>query len=121
MQSTTEWAASDLTFEVFAHQPTKREYYEDDGHTFDYRQDGFFRRTISVEPSASGVNVTLSKAEGKYVPAHRLNAVVLHFAKRPRSTTLNGGAVGARYDAQSEQLAIGIPQSSERLSIQVNW
>ena len=120
MQSTAELASADLIYEVFAHGATKREYFEDDG--ISWPQAAFFRRTISFEPSAAGATVTLEAAAGSYLPLHGRNVVQVHFARQPRSVTLNGRAApGFRFDAGTSQLFIPIPQSRERQTIRMEW
>ena len=119
MQSTTGWPGAELTFEVFAHDATEREYYEDDGTSFAYQHGVFFRRKISVSPG----EVVLGAAEGSFEPKHPANVVALHFASAPHSVTLNGAALAdgaVRFDAARNVLTIRVPQSRERQVIQIH-
>jgi alpha-glucosidase len=124
LQSTGEWPTAELTFEIFAHRATEREYYEDDGASFDYRQDGFFKRQISFVPAAGGATVTLGAAEGSFAPKHRANVVLLHFARQPRAVRLDGEPLSAgavRFDSKLGTLALRIPQSRSRQTLAVEW
>ena len=122
MQSTAEWPAADLIYEVFSHGPARRDYYEDDG--ISYPQSPFFERTISFEPTSAGAAITLEAATGTYAPARSRNIVVLHFAHSPRAITLNGATLAGgaiRFETSTSQLSIQIPQSRERQIIRVSW
>ncbi len=44
--------------------PTAFVYYEDDGETYDYEKNGFYRRTITYNPSGNAI--IFSKKEGMY-------------------------------------------------------
>ena len=118
MQSTAEWPAAELTFEVFAHGATSREYYEDDGSSFAYEHGVYSKRKIAVTPG----QVVLGKAEGSYEPKHPANVIMLHFAKEPHAVTLNGAALAGdavHFDAARAVLTIRVPQSSEQQTILV--
>jgi alpha-glucosidase len=124
MQSTAEWPSAGLTFDVFARRFTEREYYEDDGASFAYLQQGYFRRTISVRPETQRVTVTLGAAEGTYSPRRARNAIALHFAHSPAGVTLNGRALPAsdvHFDQARAVLTVEIPQARARQTVVVNW
>jgi alpha-glucosidase len=124
MQSTAEWATADLIFDVYAKGATEREYYEDDGSTFAYRQDGYFKRTVSVRPEAGGATVTLGAASGSFTPRHASNTIALHFAKAPRSVSLNGQTLPAaaiQFDPARSLLTVRIGQSGGQQKIAVAW
>ncbi|MGA3025666.1 MAG: TIM-barrel domain-containing protein [Bryobacteraceae bacterium] len=124
MQSTADWPTAELTFDIFAHGATERQYYEDDGSSFAYEHGEYFKRTVSVALAADGVHVVLGAAEGSFVPRHRDNAIVLHFAPAPHMVSLNGSALAGdavHFDAARSTLTVRVPQSSERQTILVHW
>lgn len=124
MQSTAEWAAADLIYDIYAKGATAREYYEDDGSTFAYRQNGYFKRTVSVRPEAQGATVILGAATGTFTPRHASNTIALHFAKAPRSVSLNGQDLSAsaiQFDPRRSILTLRIGQSSQQQKIAIGW
>ncbi|MGA2115139.1 MAG: TIM-barrel domain-containing protein [Bryobacteraceae bacterium] len=124
MQSTMEWPASELIFDVFCHGATDREYYEDDGSTFAYRQQGYFKRTVSVRTETGGITVTLGAAQGSFTPQHIRNTVVLHFAHAPRGVSLDGRDLAPeaiQFDQARSVLSLQVPQSGEQQKIVVRW
>ncbi len=90
MQTTADWATAPLIYDIYARQATARDYYEDDGSTLDYKNDGFYLRHITAAPDASGWSITLAAALGTYRPRHSVNEIWLHFTGRPREVRLNG-------------------------------
>lgn len=119
MQSTMEWPAAELTFDIFAHGATEREYYEDDGASFAFEHGAYFKRQVSVSPG----RVVLGAAEGTFVPRHPANVIALHFASAPKSVTLNGAALAGdavHFDAARSVLTIRVPQSREQQTALVN-
>jgi hypothetical protein len=79
---------------------------------------------VSVAPAADGVHVVLGAAEGSFVPRHRDNAIILHFAHAPHMVSLNGSALAGdavHFDAARSTLTVRVPQSSERQTILVHW
>jgi alpha-glucosidase len=124
MQSSAEWAAADLIFDIYAKGATEREYYEDDGSTFAYRQNGYFKRIVSVRPEAGGATIALGAATGNFTPRHASNTIALHFAKAPRSVSLNGQDLSAsviQFDSDRSILTLRIGQSSQQQKIVIGW
>ena len=124
VQSTADLASAELIFDVFAHGATDREYYEDDGSTFAYRQEGYFKRTVSVRPETAGVTVTLGAAQGTFTPRHSGNTIALHFAQAPRTVLLNDRdlpATAIQFDQARSILTLRIPQSSQQQKVAVRW
>ncbi len=72
VQSTSQAPIDPLTLLVYPSQlQSTSEYYEDDGVSFEYEKGKFLKRTINQWRSSAGVTLTLSKAEGSYVPPKR--------------------------------------------------
>ncbi len=119
MQSTAEWPAAELIFDVFAHGTTERQYYEDDGSSFAFEHGGYFKRTVTVAPG----QVVLGAAEGNFTPRHPVNVIALHFASAPQNVTLNGAALtgdAVHFDSARSILTVRIPQSRERQTILIH-
>lgn len=119
IESTADWPAAELTFDIFAHGATERQYYEDDGSSFAFEHGGYFKRTVSVSPG----RVVLSAAEGSFAPRHPANIIALHFASAPQSVTLNGTALtgdAVHFDSVRSVLTVRVPQSRERQTILVH-
>ena len=124
MQSTAEWPFSEVIFDVFAHQATEREYYEDDGSSYTHLQEGYFKRSISVKPEIGGITVDLGAAQGTFTPRHVRNTIALHFAKAPQAVSLNEQQLPAeaiQFDQTRSILSLRIPQSGARQKIAVRW
>jgi alpha-glucosidase len=124
MQSTSDWPAAELIFDIFAHGATERQYYEDDGSSFAYEHGGYFKRNVSVVPAADGVRVVLGAAEGTFVPRHPDNAIALHFAHAPHAVTLDGSPLAGdavHFDSVRSILTVRVPQSREQQTILVHW
>ncbi|MEK9136007.1 MAG: TIM-barrel domain-containing protein [Bacteroidota bacterium] len=65
-------------------------YYEDDGHSFEYEKGVYFRRTINQWNSSTGITLTISKAEGSYVPPKRSLVVkFVDMAGTPKGVKVN--------------------------------
>jgi len=85
-----------LTFEIYPGGKTERNYYEDDGISFGYRQGISLEERVNTSENAQGVNIQLSAREGSYKPAARSLVFKIHAERElPREVSLNGKALGA--------------------------
>ncbi len=79
VQYTSQAPIDPLTFTIY---PTDLQssvtWYEDDGLSFDYAHGVFLKRTLNQWNSENAVTLTISKAEGSFIPSKR--SVVLKFA-----------------------------------------
>ena len=123
-----------LTLTVY---PTDSQFttplYEDDGHTFAYEGGSYRKRTINQWNSSVGVTMTISKAEGSYIPPKR--RLVLRFIGAeipPKSVEMNGkilaklntgspenAITGWSYNTGTRQLSVGIEDGVEEMRITV--
>ncbi|MEO8168354.1 MAG: DUF5110 domain-containing protein, partial [bacterium] len=72
VQSTSLAPIDPLTLIVYPTQlQSTSEYYEDDGVSFEYEKGTYLKRIINQWRSSSVITITLSKAEGSYVPPKR--------------------------------------------------
>lgn len=60
-----------LTFTIFPARKSESTYYEDDGLSFEYLRNAFFKRTIRQDFSGAVQSIVFSKAEGSYQPGSR--------------------------------------------------
>jgi alpha-glucosidase len=58
-----------ITVDMFpAKQRTTFNYYDDDGSTYDYEHDAYFRQTLSVQRTSRGVRIETGAVTGSYQP-----------------------------------------------------
>jgi alpha-glucosidase len=107
MQYTSQAPIDPLTFTAYPTelQSTSR-YYEDDGHTLDFEQGDFLKRSVNQWDSEEAITLTLSRGEGSYVPPKRAVVVrFLDFKTTPKNVELLGKKLPK---IQSEQLLNGV-------------
>ena len=77
VQSTSEKGDGILLLHVWnGNEPTEFVYYEDDGLTYDYENDDYYKRTISFDPQNK--SITLSAVEGSYQSKYNIIKLVMH-------------------------------------------
>jgi len=91
MQYTDEAPIDPLTLDVFPEGSSTREYYEDDGISFDYQHGKFLRQRMTVAPTRKGLTLTLSSRRGMYVPSTRSLVIKIHGTTAYRVTSLGRG------------------------------
>jgi alpha-glucosidase len=64
------------------------DFYDDDGHTYDYENGAYFKQTITQQELGDNVTVTVSKAEGTYSTETKYYVVKIHGSYQ--SSTVNG-------------------------------
>ncbi len=134
VQFTDEAPINPLTFDIYPDQSSSREYYEDDGLSFDYQSGKFFTEKISASSSERRVTVELSARQGSYVPAAR--SVVFEVQgqrEHPGSVEVNGKSLGPetsawlyrivvqgwRYDADKNIVRIWLPDDGKAMILQI--
>ncbi|MBZ5561265.1 MAG: glycoside hydrolase family 31 protein [Acidobacteriia bacterium] len=91
VEYTDEAPIDPLTFDVYPDGNSSREYYEDDGISFDYQHGVFLRQHLSATQEARGVSVEISAREGSYTPHKRSLVIKVHGEKlEPRQVTVAG-------------------------------
>lgn len=102
VQYTGQAPIDPLTFEIYPDGNSAREYYEDDGQTFDYQHGQFLREQIDVSQSPSQLSVNLSARQGSYDPPARSLVLRIHAQQTaPRAVTLDGQALAAQNSSES--------------------
>jgi alpha-glucosidase len=83
-----------LTLEVYPQGDSSREYYEDDGLTYDYQRGVYLEQTFTVKADGNGISVDTSARKGLYQPAARSLEVKIHGEQcAPRQVTMGGNAL----------------------------
>ena len=113
-----------LTFEIYPEGHSSRQYYEDDGISFDYRKGVYLLETVSVDDLPGSVKIGIASEEGTYKPAARSLVFEIHgFECPPRRVELNGKELnvvpspdlldklteGAAYDDNARAVVIKTP------------
>jgi alpha-glucosidase len=137
VQYTGEAPINPLTFEIYplgAGQASSRDYYEDDGISFDYRQGAWLKQKISVDPAAAAVTITLSARQGSYRPPSRALLFKVHAERdEPSGVTAEGQALarqssmdglqkadsGWAYDENENLVAVKVPDSGQGVTIHI--
>jgi alpha-glucosidase len=83
-----------LTLEVYPQGDSSREYYEDDGLTYDYRRGIYMDQTFTVKADGDSISVETSARNGSYQPPARSLEIKIHGEQcAPRQVTLGGNAM----------------------------
>jgi len=144
VQYTGETPINPLTFEIYPDwtaesdpnnalgAPSSRDYYEDDGISFDFEHGASLRQKITVTPSRDGIDISMTAREGAYAPPSRELVFKVHAEREmPQSVTAGGQALartsealdragsGWDYDPDANLVAVKIPDSGEGASIHI--
>lgn len=134
VQYTDEAPINPLTFAVYPDGNSSRQYYEDDGSTFNYRHGDYLLERISVLHSPLGLTVALSARQGSYQPPARSLLLQIHAQRiAPGSVTLNGQALerenspdvrqeadrGWSYDAFKNVVSVKFPDTGAAATVQL--
>jgi alpha-glucosidase len=104
LQFTDQAPIDPLTFDVYPEGTSSRQYYEDDGISFDYQRGLSLRQRLTATQKAHGVSVEISAREGSYVPPKRSIVVKIHGEGfRPRQITLSGRGLAGRPSVKALQ------------------
>jgi alpha-glucosidase len=95
-----------LTFEIYPDGKSEREYYEDDGISFDYQRGISLVQRVSASETSQGVSISVSARQGSFQPAARALVFKVH-AQRvlPRSVELGGKALHAAASVEALESA----------------
>ncbi|HXH49691.1 MAG TPA: TIM-barrel domain-containing protein, partial [Terriglobia bacterium] len=135
VQYTGEAPINPLTFQVYPNGRSSREYYEDDGLSFNYRKGAFLHERLTANDKPGALTLTVSARQGSYAPPARALQFAVHQQRnRPQNVTLNGGAlarVGSEadlkdasrrwyYDDASDVLWIKFPDQGSASTVQIS-
>jgi alpha-glucosidase len=148
VQYTGEAPIDPLTFEIYPGLPesadaesgvSSRDYYEDDGISFDFEHGAWLRQRIRVTLFQDAIEIRLPRREGSYTPPSRSLVFKIHAEREtPTSVTASGAtsapaplqqtssvealykaASGWAYDPDASLVAVKIPDSGQEASIRV--
>jgi alpha-glucosidase len=91
VQYTGQASIDPLTFEIYPDGDSAREYYEDDGISFDYQHGAYLKQRISVSGNPSGIAIRISARQGSYQPPARFLVLEVHRVRvRPHQVRVDG-------------------------------
>jgi alpha-glucosidase len=94
VQYTGEAPINPLTFQVYPDGRSSREYYEDDGLSFNYRRGAFLRERLTASNQISALTLSVSARQGTYTPPARSVQFAVHRQRtRPQGVKLDGKAL----------------------------
>jgi alpha-glucosidase len=125
-----------LTFEIYPDGTSSREYYEDDGISFDYQRGVRLRQHLTASQQPRGVSVEISAREGSYVPPARSLVLKIHgqrtqprqvevegreLAVRSSLEALQGASEGWTYDEETSIVWLRIPDRGVALKALISY
>ena len=134
VQYTGEAPINPLTFQVYPEGRSSREYYEDDGLSFNYRKGAFLRERLTANNQPGVLTLSVSARQGEYTPpARSMQFAVHHQRTQPQSVKLDGkplarvkskgdlsaAAQGWYYDDVSNILWVRFPDQGAARTVQV--
>ncbi len=123
-----------LTYEIFPGGNSSRDYYEDDGISFDFEKGKFLLERISVSDQVSKLTLNVLPITGGYSPAARALVFKIHGQRsvphlvkaenrtleiRSSSVALKDVSEGAAYDAEEKIVWIKVPDRHAQLEVVV--
>ncbi|MFD2245397.1 glycoside hydrolase family 31 protein [Pontibacter ruber] len=100
IQSTMEKPTDTLTVHVYKGDVANSfVYYEDDGETYDYEKDAYYKRTISYDPKKK--TITFDKTDGSFKSKFNNVKVVLHGFDAKTKYKFNGRKADVQDDLAS--------------------
>jgi len=96
VQYTSEAPINPLTFEIYPDGSSSREYYEDDGLSFEYQRGVSLDERVSATESGGQFNITISSPTGTYKPSARSLMFKVHSQRNsPHNVEIGGKRVNA--------------------------
>jgi alpha-glucosidase len=134
LQYTDQAPIDPLTFDVYPDGTSSRQYYEDDGISFDYQHGVSLLERLTATQEAHGVSVEISGREGSYTPPSRALVVKIHgqrvrpaqvtvagkeLARQPTVKDLQGVREGWTYDEDASVAWVRVRDQGTALKIEV--
>jgi alpha-glucosidase len=96
VQYTSQASINPLQFEIYPNGSSSREYYEDDGLSFDYRHGVSLDERVSATERTGRVTITMTTPTGSYRPPARSLMFKVHAQRNPpRKVEIDGKAIRA--------------------------
>ena len=134
MQYADQAPIDPLTFDIYPYGTSSRQYYEDDGISFDYQRGVWLRQKLTARQDARGVGLEISAREGSFTPPKRSLVIKIHGQKiEPRQVSLagdelaghasvkvlQGASEGWAYDDDAGVVWIKVPDQGRALKVEV--
>lgn len=143
MQYVNQAPIDPLTFEVYPSGPfgaadaegsSSRDYYEDDGISFDFQQGVSLEQKVSMDASRDTLEIHMTARQGSYAPPPRKLLFKIHAERQePSSVAADGQTLerktsmdaldktssGWTYDEDGNVVSVKIPDSSQRTAIRL--
>jgi alpha-glucosidase len=88
VQSTAEMPTDTLTLHIYnGSVPNQFVYYEDDGKTYDYEKNDFYKRVIEFDPTK--LSITLGQVDGAFATKFHHIQLLLHGFEQLKKATLD--------------------------------
>ena len=123
-----------LSFEIYPDGDSSREYYEDDGETFDYQKGEYLLERLKVATNDDGITVDVSSREGSYQPPARSLVLDVHaqrdhparvevngepLAAAGKNQTAEGTSRGWGFDKDKNQVWVNVPDEGKALTVRI--
>ncbi|MBI3586597.1 MAG: DUF5110 domain-containing protein [Ignavibacteriales bacterium] len=120
VQYTDQAPIDPLTLTAYPAKTGSALYYEDDGHTFEYEQGAFFKRTIVQTTSERSTELVIGKAAGSYTPPDR--SIIVQFVDmgaEPREVLIGGKKISKVEASKLRSLKVGWSYDGEKKVVMV--
>jgi alpha-glucosidase len=134
VQYTDEEPINPLTFQIYPGENSSREYYEDDGLSFDYLQGKSLTEKVGVTAGQEELSIVVSARQGSYTPPARSVIFAVHAERQlPKSVKVNGHQLAGQatekafenassgwiYDGDKNILSIKVPDDGRPLAARI--
>jgi alpha-glucosidase len=120
VQDTAEPPNGPLILRVYPGSGCAGSLYQDDGTTFDYRNNGYLRLTFSCAQTSTGWKVNISEREGAFKPWWtKIEVTLFGWDADGANVTLQGTRVlTAKVDRRNHSVAVEVPDQPSASSIE---
>jgi len=108
VQYVDEAPINPLTLEIYPEGNSSRDYYEDDGLSFDYQRGAVLHRRFSAMQQPESTSLEVSAREGSYTPPARSLLLKVHNVRSaPRRVEVNGQTLELQAGGEDFEKAAG--------------
>jgi alpha-glucosidase len=134
MQYTDQLPIDPLTLDVYPDGTSSRQYYDDDGISFDYKKGAYLLQRITAAETSAGVSIDVSARDGSFAPPRRSFVIKIHGqAVQPKQVTagtavlpnqtsvkaLEDSVQAWTYDQREGVVWVRVPDSGAPLKIEL--
>lgn len=106
-----------VTLEIYAGGDGELEWYEDDGESFEYRNNGSSRRRVRFTSRGSGDRLKLDRVVGEFASLHRNWRLVLRGVAKQPGVRVDGRSHACEFDRATATAVLTVPNRTEPLEI----